>query len=140
MKRYLITLFVLIGASLHAQIPLTDSECLQSIETIDGIKVMSVAEKAPEYKGGPNKLAKFISKNIKYPSEQREFNGSVFVVFVIDTLGHIRNGCILKRLKKDTITPVELEALRLVNLLPDWEPGKHQGEKVPVRYVLPINF
>ncbi|MFD1002167.1 energy transducer TonB [Ohtaekwangia kribbensis] len=139
MKPYIVILLVLMNVSLHSQIPLTELECKESLESIDGMKVMLVAEKMPEYKGGLGELAKFISKNIKYP-EQSEFQGSVFTVFVVDTLGHVRNGCILKRFKKDTLTPIELEALRLIKLLPDWTPGKHQGEKVPVRFVLPIKF
>jgi len=35
---------------------------------------------------------------------------------------------------------LDREALRVVNLMPKWKPGINKGEKVAVRYKLPINF
>jgi protein TonB len=32
------------------------------------------------------------------------------------------------------------EAIRVVKMMPNWQPGEQMGKKVPVRYRLPIKF
>ncbi len=35
---------------------------------------------------------------------------------------------------------LDREALRVVNSMPAWKPGKQKGESVKVSYTFPINF
>ena len=35
---------------------------------------------------------------------------------------------------------VNAEALRMVNAMPKWAPGKQKGKVVPVRFTMPVNF
>jgi protein TonB len=35
---------------------------------------------------------------------------------------------------------LDKEALRVINLMPKWKPGKNQGEAVRIRYTIPVMF
>lgn len=124
----------------NAQSPKSEEECKKGLEYLDNTKVMLTAEKMPEYKGGMQEYYKLLTQNLKYPTHQKEFQGAVYVGFVIDTLGRVRNECIIRRMDTNELTPVEVEALRLVKQFQDWEPAQHEGKKVPVKFILPIRF
>jgi len=143
MKRILTLLILLLnGFWLFAQNgqQISETDCRDKPDSLDGHKVLIVVDEPPEYNGGMTEYYKLISKNLRYPKYQKEFQGSIYVKFLIDTLGNVRGECIEKRHNKETLTPIEIEALRLVKELDDWLPGKHKGRKVPVKYVLPIKF
>ena len=77
-------------------------------------------------------------KNIKYPKEAIEANitGKVFVQFVIEKDGSITNA----KIARSASTLLDAEALRIVNNMPQWIPGKQRGKVVRVAYTLPISF
>ncbi len=100
--------------------------------------VFMVVEKMPKYPGGQDALIKFLMQNVKYPTEAQEkrIQGRVYVEFVIDKKGKIKNIEILKG-----VDPLlDEEAMRVVRSMPDWEPGTQRGKLVNVSYRLPINF
>lgn len=101
--------------------------------------VYAVVEEMPEFPGGPDKMKKFIQKKIKYPSKERKekIGGKIFLKFVVDVSGQIRDVEILKSTKNANL---DKEAVRVVNLMPKWKPGKQNGKAVSVFYNLPINF
>jgi TonB family protein len=86
----------------------------------------------PEFKGGKKALNKFIKNNIRYQGQ----NGEVIVSFVIDAAGRVTKPDIEKGLDNAS----NAEALRLVNLLPKWQPARVNGEAVARVYVLPLLF
>nr|WP_256471433.1 energy transducer TonB [Solitalea agri] len=98
----------------------------------------TVFHKRPEFPGGTNTLLNFLSRNLKYPSVSRRLGieGKVLVQFVVNPNGQIINA----RIKQGLTTDLDTEALRVVNSLPSWEPGIHDGEKVNFNYLLPIVF
>lgn len=105
--------------------------------TVDD-NVFDVVEEAPEFPGGMTEMMRYLQNNIKYPLTcyQQGIQGRVIVRFVIDTDGSIVNAEVFK-----SIDPhLDKEALRVVNTMPKWKPGKQKGETVRVRYTLPINF
>lgn len=96
------------------------------------------AEEMPEYPGGLLALRKFIAQNIRYPvlAQENGIQGKVFVTFIIQEDGSVSNIHIAK-----SVHPVlDLEAIRLIKLLPKWKPGKQKGKPVRVSYTVPINF
>ena len=101
-------------------------------------KIYSVVEERPLYVGGDQALMDFISRNLKYPVDAQEngVQGTVLVRFVVSKLGKTENVEILRSLSPST----DKEAVRVINLLSDWIPGKQNGEKVGVYYTLPIKF
>jgi len=60
----------------------------------------------------------------------------VIVNFVVDTEGSISDAYIIKSLNKY----LDAEAMRLVNIMPKWEPGVQYNRRVQVSYNLPIRF
>lgn len=109
-----------------------------SSETENSMEVciFQVVEEMPEFAEG--NVAEWIMKNIKYPKEAIEANitGKVFVQFVIEKDGSITNA----KIARSASTLLDAEALRIVNNMPQWIPGKQRGKAVRVAYTLPISF
>lgn len=86
----------------------------------------------------PYSLEKFFRKNIKYPAEgiKDKIEGKVFVQFTIDSTGKVINPVILRGLGYG----FDEEVVRVVQLLPDWEPSYVDGKPVSSLRVMPINF
>ena len=84
------------------------------------------------------KLLKFIYKNIQYPDVARfmQVEGMVVVTFVVDEKGNIIEVETLRGICES----LEKECLRIMDMMPIWMPGQHNGEPVRVRYNLPIRF
>ncbi len=98
-----------------------------------------VVEEQPEYPGGMNELMKYLQKSIKYPEDSRK-NGSqgrAFVRFIVEKDGSVTNAEIMK---SSGDTSLDAEAVRVVESMPKWKPGKQGGEVVRVRFVLPVAF
>jgi protein TonB len=116
----------------------TFEEPVKEVEVEDVNKVFLVVEQPPEFEGGLEAMYKFIGKNMKYPASARRMNieGSVFVGFVVDADGKISEASIIKGISADC----DKEALRVVQMMPKWRPGKQSGRPVRVKFVLPIKF
>jgi TonB family protein len=100
--------------------------------------VLQQAEIMPEFPGGQDAMMKYLAEQIKYPEEARKNKeqGNVFVSFVIDKSGAVRNA----EIKRGVSATIDAEAIRVVSNMPAWRPAENKGEKVSVQYVLPIAF
>lgn len=100
--------------------------------------VFTVAEEMPSYPGGEQALYKFLSSNIKYPTEaQKEgIEGRVYVTYIVEKDGSITGSEIARGIGSGC----DKEALRVVALMPNWIPGKQRGKVIRVQYILPIAF
>src|SRR5262245_60404881 len=101
-------------------------------------EILTVVEQPPSFVGGPEAMYKFIGENFKYPIEalQNEITGSVFVQFVVNENGAVSDAKVIKGIGD----ACDQEALRIVNLMPNWNPGKQDGKPVSTRFVLPFRF
>ena len=101
-------------------------------------EIFEICEEMPEYPGGMDALASFISENIQYPQSAKEngVEGRCMIQFVIDKDGSVTNVECLNGVDPDC----DAEAMRVVKAMPNWIPGKNNGEPVRVSYVLPISF
>ena len=97
-----------------------------------------VVEEMPMYTGGDPALLKFIAGNTMYPETAKEHNiqGKVIVRFCVKPDGGIGLASVLKGVSPD----IDAEALRVVNSLPAFKPGKQGGKAVPVWFMVPIAF
>ncbi|OXB13646.1 energy transducer TonB [Flavobacterium reichenbachii] len=115
---------------------ITDSR--EEITKIDN-KIYNIEdiEVAPEFPGGINKFYKFMNFNTKYPDEELNVKGEVFVTFVIEKDGLLTEIEVLSDAGYGTGT----EAIRVLKKCPRWNPGKKDNEDVRVFYAatLPIN-
>ena len=100
--------------------------------------VFFIVEEMPEFPGGQLALRTFIAQSIKYPviAQENGIQGKVFVNFVVAKDGSITNAKIFRGVDPS----LDKEALRVVNSLPKWKPGKQGGKPVRVSYTVPINF
>ena len=91
---------------------------------------------SPEYPGGDAEMINFIVNNFNYPEYSIENNeqGTIIVQFIISKDGKIKDTKIVQSISK----LLDYEALRIINKMPKWKPGEQLGEKVEVRYTLPI--
>lgn len=101
-------------------------------------KVYEEVEQMPEYPGGNLELRKYISNTLRYPvlAQSNGTQGKVLVSFVIGKDGSVKN----TEIERGVDTSLDAEALRVVNSLPKWKPGKEKGKKVAVHFTMPINF
>jgi protein TonB len=101
-------------------------------------EIFDVVENAPEFPGGMEAWNKYLSSNLKYPTQARRMGveGTVYVVFVVNTDGSIQDVELLRGIGGGC----DEEALRVVSNAPKWTPGKQRGRPVRVRMRLPIRF
>ena len=101
-------------------------------------KVYDVVEEMPQFPGGIGKMMEYLAVNLRYPKEAEEkgLQGRVIANFVIEPDGSITNAKVVKPLDP----ALDAEALRLVNGMPKWTPGKQDGVPMRVKYTIPITF
>lgn len=83
-------------------------------------------------------MLNYLSQNIKYPKAAIKNNvqGRVMVQFVVNEDGSISDAKVVKGIGGGC----DEEALRIVNTMPNWKPGKQNGKPVKVLYTQPMNF
>ena len=101
-------------------------------------EVYFIVEEMPEFPGGQLALRQFIAQQIKYPfvAQEKGIQGKVYVNFVVGKDGSVRNA----RIARGVDPSLDREALRVINSLPPWKPGKQKGKEVAVSYTVPISF
>lgn len=122
----------------------------------------SKMSKAPEYKGGETMLRYYLAKSIKYPRIASNYGleGQTVVKFMVETDGTITNTRVIdnkitvedklpfqklrndmrNRTRQEALDAFAEEALRVINSMPKWSPGKRYGMPIKAEYELPINF
>lgn len=100
--------------------------------------IFQVVEHMPEFPGGTNELMKFLGKNIKYPvkAHKEGIQGRVICQFVVDSKGNVHSPKIVKSVSPE----LDQEAIRVIKLMPKWKPGMQRGQKVSVKYTIPVTF
>ena len=111
---------------------------ISQMEELPFLKGCEQEDKALQRKCSEQLLLETLYKNIKYPALAREngIQGQALIRFVIEkdgTLTHLQT-------MRGICRGIEEECLRVINLLPEWNPGRQNGEPVRVTYTLPIRF
>jgi protein TonB len=107
---------------------------IDNIDTTE--KVHEFAEVEPQFPGGEEEMIKFISNNIVYPLGLESSQGIVYASFVVEKDGSFSRLEILKGFSKE----FDQAVVNIILKMPKWEPGKIGGEKVRVRFTIPVNF
>lgn len=93
----------------------------------------------PSFPGGNKGLQEFFDRNLVYPADASDngVDGIVNVAFTIDEKGKL----IAPAVQGDNQGyGLDQEALRVVNKMPNWNPGKIKGKPVRTKFVLPVRF
>lgn len=103
---------------------------------------LTVAEQMPEYPGGEPAMYKFIQQNIHLPQSKRQdptFTGCrTFIKMIIDSTGKVTDPAVIKQCQG--CSECDVEAIRVIRMMPAWKPGKQNGKPVNVYFTLPYYF
>ena len=101
--------------------------------------IFVVVESMPEFPGGQQALFKYLAENVKYPviAQENGIQGRVICQFVVNTDGSIVDVVAVRSSGEPSL---DKEAIRVIQSMPKWKPGKQRGKPVRVKYTVPVNF
>lgn len=118
--------------------------CRVSGYTADGQKILrevyefDYVEEKPEFPGGGTSLLNYINEHRRYPAQAyaRGIQGRVTCSFVVNPDGKVSHVTVLRGVEPS----LNKEAVRLLSGMPQWQPGKLEGQSVPVRVICAVPF
>lgn len=115
-----------------------DTGTISTKGTVKGEQIYDIVEQYTEFPGGYSALTEWIDDNLKYPVEAAMdgIEGRVIVQFIVRSTGKVVDAEVVRGIAPS----LDKEALRLINIMPSWIPGRQKGKAVNVRYTLPITF
>ena len=107
-------------------------------DTTTDDKVYEVCEQMPIFEGGDAALMKYLTDSVKYPelAKKHGVQGRVVIGFIVEKDGSLTDVKVLRPVDID----LDAEVLRLVKGMPKWIPGRQNGQRVRVKYLLPIHI
>ena len=93
-------------------------------------------DKMPVYGNSVGDMMDYIRQNLKYPDNQADVSGNVFVRFIVEPTGKLSNIIVVKGLEAS----FDKEAVEVISKMPDWHPGECKGKKVPVYFNVAVRF
>ncbi len=108
-------------------------------ESENDVPFVSV-QQMPEFPGGESELFNYIAKSIVYPETaiKNGIEGKVFVYFIIDKEGKVKNAEVKRGVKNGEM--LNAEALRVINSMPQWKPGYQNNKPASVQFTVPVDF
>ena len=109
------------------------------VEEEDEEVIFVVVESMPEFPGGQQALFKYLAENVKYPviAQENGIQGRVICQFVVNKDGSIVDVVAVRSSGEPSL---DKEAIRVIQSMPKWKPGKQRGKPVRVKYTVPVNF
>ncbi|GHT38382.1 hypothetical protein FACS189435_4690 [Bacteroidia bacterium] len=108
------------------------------VSTNGNREIFTIVEEMPRFPGSDKEMMEYLFKTTHYPESAQEkgIQGRVTVQFVVNEDGSISDAVVMRG-----VDPLlDKEALRVVNTMPNWTPGKQGGKVVPVKFTVPITF
>ena len=97
-----------------------------------------LVEDLPQYPGGAVEFMKWLTKNLQYPklAQSRKTQGKVIAHFYVEKDGSITGLKIAQSLSREC----DQEALRVLGMMPKWQPGVQNGKPCRTKVSIPIVF
>jgi len=105
---------------------------------VDETAIFVLVEEMPEFHGGTAALFEYLNKNMRYPAVARDngISGKVIVQFVVEKDGSIKDVEVAR-----SVDPyLDKEAVRVIQAMPKWKPGKQRNNPVRVKFTVPVTF
>ena len=121
------------------QISVSSSSGKQAVVSSSPDRVYTYVEEMPLFPTGNNDdILSFLQSKIQYPAEAKrdKVQGSVFVAFTVEADGQVTDASI----KKGIGAGCDEAALKAVQQLPRFTPGKQDGQPVAVSFVVAVQF
>jgi outer membrane protein OmpA-like peptidoglycan-associated protein len=97
-------------------------------------------EVKPEFPGGEEQLLKYIAEGIRYPNIE---NDCIFHKMIVDIVIDKNGNCSDVRVDIRSCPGYDdfkNHVKQLLMSMPAWTPGEHKGEKVNVKFTIPVNI
>jgi protein TonB len=110
----------------------------EQIEEAETDKTFMVVEDMPTFPGGQQALYQYIGENLVSPEDAKleGIQGRVIIGFVVEEDGSISN--------VETVEGIghgcDEAAMKVIEGMPNWNPGKQRGKAVRVAYRIPMSF
>ena len=100
--------------------------------------VHTISSIHPRFPGGQEAMRAFFAEHARTPQVVRDSNiqGQVMVSFIIERDGRVSNVEVVESLHPEA----DMEAVRVVEMMPNWIPGKSRNRPVRVQFHMPVNF
>lgn len=110
----------------------------EAVDMYDAPLDLRVVEDLPQFPGGAVEFMKWLTKNLKYPpnAQNRKIQGRVMAQFVINKDGSISDLELVEKLDPWC----DREALRVLRMMPKWEPGVMDAKPCRTLVAIPIYF
>ena len=128
MKKLFLIMFFMAFVSVNAYSQSDDSDN----------SVYSMVDERAQFPGGQNEMLKYLQENLQYPEAAKANNvhGRVIVKFIVERDGSLSDIKVMKGIGSGC----DEEAIRLIQSMPKWKPGKNKGKEVRVSMMVPVNF
>ncbi len=103
-----------------------------------GLNDVRIVEALPEFPGGMVEFMKWLTKNLRYPTyaHQQRIEGKVVVSFIVNTDGSIAE----VKLARSVDPLLDREALRVIRMMPKWNPGIQNNRPCRTMFAVPVVF
>ncbi|MBR5856286.1 MAG: energy transducer TonB [Bacteroidales bacterium] len=114
----------------------------KEVADTSGTIMFATVEQKPAFMGNNppgESFSNWVYGQMKYPEEaiKNQMQGRVIIQFTIAKDGNVKDVTVAKSSGSKIIDD---EAVRVVSMSPQWEPGKQNGEPVDIRFTFPLVF
>ena len=125
-KLFLIMLLAFVSVNAYSQSDDADND------------VYNMVDQSAKFQDGYNSIIKFVQENIKFPAEAKENNvhGRLMVSVVVEKDGSLSD----IKIKKGLGYGLDEEIVRIIKMMPKWQPAQHKGKTVRQLQTIVIPF
>ena len=125
-KLFLIMLLAFVSVNAYSQSDDTDND------------VYNMVDQSAKFQDGYNSIIKFVQENIKFPAEAKENNvhGKLMLSVVVEKDGSLSDITV----KKGLGYGLDEEIVRIIKMMPKWQPAQHKGKTVRQSQTILIPF
>ena len=125
-KLFLIMLLAFVSVNAYSQSDDADND------------VYNMVDQSAKFQDGYNSIIKFVQENIKFPAEAKENNvhGRLMVSVVVEKDGSLSD----IKIKKGLGYGLDEEIVRIIKMMPKWQPAQHNGKTVRQSQTILIPF
>ena len=125
-KLFLIMLLAFVSVNAYSQSDDADND------------VYNMVDQSAKFQDGYNSIIKFVQENIKFPAEAKENNvhGRLMLSVVVEKDGSLSD----IKIKKGLGYGLDEEIVRIIKMMPKWQPAQHKGKTVRQTQTIVIPF
>ena len=125
-KLFLIMLLAFVSVNAYSQSDDADND------------VYNMVDQSAKFQDGYNSIIKFVQENIKFPAEAKENNvhGRLMLSVVVEKDGSLSDITV----KKGLGYGLDEEIVRIIKMMPKWQPAQHKGKTVRQLQTIVIPF